>query len=149
MARRYPPGIDAAIWSGVTDGLGTSEIGRRLRAGTLRADLAPTDMPRRTLRDRIARLKQVHGEPNPVIEPGTEQDAASGISRRLIALADAQVRRLENVARTRPLTSAELGQGERAARVILAAAKVSEPTPTQAQDRKPSDLLRRLTQDGD
>lgn len=148
MAQRYPPGIDAAIWAAVSDGLGTTEIRRRLARGTLRADLSPVDIPRRTLRDRIARLKQVHGDPDPSVAPGAEADAAAGISRRLISLADAQVRRLERLARDRPLTSTELTQGERAARVILAAAKVAEPS-DKPQPAPTSDLLAELASETD
>jgi hypothetical protein len=106
MAERYPPELDALIWTLLCDGFGPTRIRRALACDE--AGLGyELDVKPRTMALRIAKLKAERGEPRPYMKPGQEGDATEAIMRAAIALQASELSRLEKKAAANGLTPAD------------------------------------------
>ncbi len=76
-------------------------------------------VPLRTLSAQIAKLRADRGDPETIVEPGSEAEAAENLARTTLALLADQTKRLGQAAKTRPLTGAEVETLRRSATAAL------------------------------
>lgn len=113
MQRSYPPETLEHVWALMQAGYGPKAI--RLKLSQDHAIIAPS----RTISDWVRRLRKERGEPNRVIEPGTEGEAAENLARAALALLVDQVNGLQQAAKSRSLTGSEVETLRRAATAAL------------------------------
>lgn len=104
---KYPPELDTVIWALACEGVGVEETLRRLREG-IAGGIPPVDMPRRTLTYRLRKLRDIHGDPLPPVDPADELDTAVAIRRRTLRMMERQLRRLERAERNGKVGASEL-----------------------------------------
>lgn len=130
IRRKYPKAMDEAIWTLRLERLGHAEIMRRIREGEAGLDRA-YDIPRATYWEKLRRLRLARGDERDAVIPGDEVSTIDAIDRRILALANAELRELEAKRRARkPLSDADLRKLDRAAS-ISARLRRTESKPRQ------------------
>lgn len=134
IKQKYPKALAEVIWTLRIERLSHSEIMRRIReneAGLGRA----YDLPRATYFDKLRKLRHARGDERDAVRPGDEVDTVEAIDRRILALANAEIRELEAKRRRKePLSNADLTRLDRAASI---SARLRRPRPQAANPRKP------------
>lgn len=121
MAKRYPPEMREIIWACLGDGLKPAEIRRKLSAGI--GGLPPMEVPDRTLREYVTKLRLERGNPSDSVESGKELEETRLILNQLVTNLKRETRRISSRSLKRGLEPSEIVQLEKLTRLATDAEK--------------------------